>query len=274
MPAQRPPAGADERFERGAQAIRTLLHIEPEAYTAAFTEISPSLAQWTVAFEFGDVLARSGLDTVSKHLASLMMLAMRGNSDDRLALHLTGAVADHVPRAAIVEALIQLSVYGGFPTALNAFAVARKVFGEVAAAVPDAPAAPAIGRDDAFDRTARGLATLEATSGGSGDAVVRSFAGVAPDVGSMIVDHAYGDIFARPGLDPKTRELTACAALAAMGSIDEGPLGVHVRAARTLGASKAEVLETLLNLTPYAGYPAIQRAIVVANAAMGSPDER
>ena len=273
-PAKRQPADPDQRFERGAQAIRTLLHIEPEAYTAAFSAISPSLAQWTVEFEFGEVLARPGLDRVSKHLASLMMLAMRGNSDERLVLHLAGAVADDVPPAAIVEALIQLSVYGGFPTALNAFAVAGKVFGEATAAAPDAPAATALRRADAFDRTARGLATLDATSGGSGDAVVKSFAGVAPDVGSMIVDHAYGEIFARPGLDPKTRELTACAALTAMGSIDEGPLGVHVRAALTLGATKTEVLEALLNIAPYAGYPAVQRAIVVANAAMASSDER
>ena len=273
VPAEREPAGADERFERGAQTIRTLLHIEPEAYAAAFSGISPSLAEWTVEFEFGEVLGRPGIDPVSKHLASLMMLAMRGNSEDRLLLHLSGAVADNVPRTAIIEALIQLSVYGGFPTALNAFGVAGKVF---AGSVPerDAPAPGAIRRAEPFDRAARGMATLNATSGGSGDAVVKSFAGVAPDIGAMIVDHAYGDIFARPGLDPKARELTACAALAAMGSIDERPLGVHVKAAQTLGATETEVFETLLNIAPYAGYPAAQRAIVVAHTAMRSADER
>ncbi len=273
-PAERQPAGVDERFERGAQAIRALLHIEPEAYAAAFSGISPLLAEWTVEFEFGEVLGRSGLDRVSKHLASLMMLAMRGNSEDRLLLHLSGAVADNVPRTAIIEALIQLAVYGGFPTALNAFGVAGKVFAGSAAPEGDAPAPGAISRAEPFDRTARGLATLEATSGGSGDAVVKSFAGVAPGIGAMIVDHAYGDIFARPGLDPKTRELTACAALAAMGSVDEEPLGVHVKAARTLGATETEVFEAILNIAPYAGYPAAQRAIVVAAAAMHSADER
>ena len=274
VPAQREPAGGDNRFERGAQAIRTLLHIEPKAYAAGFSEISPSLAEWTVEFEFGDVLARSGLDAVSKHLASLMMLAMRGNSEDRLFLHLSGAVAGDVPRTAISEALIQLSVYGGFPTALNAFAVAGRLFAGSAASERDDPAPGIISRAEPFDRTARGLSTLEATSGGSGDAVVKSFAGVAPDIGAMIVDHAYGDIFARPGLDPKTRELIACAALAAMGSIDEGPLGVHVKAARTLGATEAEVFEAILNIAPYAGYPAAQRAIVVAHTAMHPSDEQ
>ena len=45
-----------------------------------------------------------------------------------LVLHLAGAIADDVPRAAIVEALIQLSVYGGFQAALNAFTAADKAF--------------------------------------------------------------------------------------------------------------------------------------------------
>ncbi|WP_375380251.1 carboxymuconolactone decarboxylase family protein [uncultured Sphingomonas sp.] len=274
VPAEHQPAGAEERFDRGAQAFRTLLHVEPEAYAAAFAGISPALAQWTVEFEFGDVLSRSGLDTASRHLASLMMLAMRGNSEDRLLLHLRGALADDVPRTAIVEALIQLAVYGGFPTALTAFGIAAEAFAGPAAPAHDAPAAVAIGRAEPFDRAARGLATLNATSAGAGDAVVKSFAGVAPDIGAMIVDHAYGDIFARPGLDPKTRELTACAALAAMGAVDEGPLGVHVSAARTLGATEAEIIETILNTAPYAGYPAAQQAIVVAHAAMRSADDK
>ncbi len=275
VPAKRQPAGADERFERGAQAIRTLLHIEPEVYAAAFSGISPSLAQWTVEFEFGEVLARSGLDAVSKHLASLMMLAMRGNSEDRLLLHLSR------------RGRRRRSTDGDHRSAHPALGLwrlshrAQRVRALRARCSPDRrplsatlrPLRPSHGLKR-FDRTARGLATLEATSGGSGDAVVKSFAGVAPDIGAMIVDHAYGDIFARPGLDPKTRELTACAALAAMGSIDEGPLGVHVQAARTLGATEAEVFETLLNIAPYAGYPAAQRAIVVAHAAMRSADER
>ena len=273
VPVTRTPADTGDRFQRGATAIRTLLHVEPEAYAAGFADVSPALAQWTVEFEFGDVLDRPGLGRRSKHLAMLMMLAMRGNCDERLLLHLAGAIADGMPKPMIVEALIQLSVYGGFPTALNAFTVAGKAFESQDSAAPDGRTKEALQPSDLFDRHARGLTTLAATSGGSGDAVVKSFEGVAPDIGAMIVDHAYGDVFARPGLDPKLRELIAIAALAAMGAVDEGPVGVHVAAAITLGATETEIIETILNIAPYAGYPAAQHAIVVAGAAIATAIE-
>ena len=115
-----------------------------------------------------------------------------------------GAIADGVPRTAIVEALIQLSVYGGFSDRAQCLQrIASKAFDcpGTAASVEREGAVPRH-RQPLLDRSiarARGLATLAATSGGSGDAVVKSFADVAPDIGAMIVEHAYGDIFARPG---------------------------------------------------------------------------
>jgi 4-carboxymuconolactone decarboxylase len=109
-------------------------------------------------------------------------------------------------------------------------------------------------------RRKRGLAALAATSSTSGEAVVRSFDDIAPEIGGMILEHSYGDIFHRPGLDPKTRKLTACAALAARGLVStESPLRVHINAALTTDASEAEVVETLLNMLPYSGYPASSR---------------
>jgi 4-carboxymuconolactone decarboxylase len=81
----------------------------------------------------------------------------------------------------------------------------------------------------------------------------------------MIVEHSYGDVFSRPGIDPKIRELTACAALAAVATkTTEAPLRVHINAALNAGASRKEVLETLLNLVPYSGYPVVQQAVRIA----------
>jgi 4-carboxymuconolactone decarboxylase len=64
----------------------------------------------------------------------------------------------------------------------------------------------------------------------------------------------------------KTRELSACAALAAVGSATtETPLRVHIGAALNVGASREEILETLINLTPYCGFPATQQAVRIAS---------
>ncbi|MER8509373.1 carboxymuconolactone decarboxylase family protein [Mesorhizobium sp. M0894] len=73
-------------------------------------------------------MARDGLDHKAKLLAIIAMLAATGNRADALRLHLAGAIANGVTREEIIELLIQLSVYRGFPSALNAFSVARSVF--------------------------------------------------------------------------------------------------------------------------------------------------
>jgi 4-carboxymuconolactone decarboxylase len=72
-------------------------------------------------------------------------------------------------------------------------------------------------------------------------------------------------VFSRPGLDLKTRELTACAALAAVPSrTTETPLRVHIDAAHDVGAPREEIVETLTDLTAYSGYPAARQAVTIA----------
>lgn len=82
----------------------------------------------------------------------------------------------------------------------------------------------------------------------------------------MILEHADGEVFSRPGIDLNTpRELTACAALAAVGSkTTKTPLRVHINAALNVGASREEIPETLVNLNAYRGYPAAQHAVRIA----------
>lgn len=193
------------------------------------------------------------------------MLAATGNRRAALHLHLAGALAQGVTQQEIIEVLIQLSVYRGFPSALNAFAVASEVF---SSATQNRTTSIALlgDKESRAARRARGMATLTKTSGSAGEAVIHSFDDIAPDLGRMIVEHSYGEVFSRPGIDVKTRELAACAALAAIGSATtETPLRVHLNAAMNVGASREEILETLINLAAYCGYPATQQAVRIAS---------
>lgn len=115
--------------------------------------------------------------------------------------------------------------------------------------------------DDA--RYQRGLAQLKAVSGPHGTKVVESLNDIAPDLGRYIVEFAYGDIFARPGLDMKTRELATVAALTAMGTAAP-QLKVHMQAALLVGADRKEIIETVMQMIPYAGFPAALNAVAVA----------
>ena len=256
-----------DRYSRGLDAFRDLMRADPSDHVAPFADVSPELAQWSIEFAFGDILARDGLEAKAKQLAVVSMLVAVGNRTDALHFHLQGALICGATHSEIVESLIQISVYTGFPAALNAFTVARDVLAKPPEPLsqPNPDASGASLSESRTRRRERGLATLSGTSSAAGDAVVRSFDDISPEIGRMIVDHSYGDIFHRAGIDPKTRELTACAALAARGTkASETPLRVHINAALTAGASRTEVVETLLNLLPYSGYPTVQAAMSIA----------
>jgi 4-carboxymuconolactone decarboxylase len=90
--------------------------------------------------------------------------------------------------------------------------------------------------------------------------VESGIAEVAPDFARMVIEFAFGDIYARKALDLRTRELIAIAALAASGTA--GPqLRVHVESAESSGISKPEIVEVLMQIALYAGFPAALNAL-------------
>jgi 4-carboxymuconolactone decarboxylase len=73
---------------------------------------------------------------------------------------------------------------------------------------------------------------------------------------------AWGAVWTREGLDRRTRSAITLALLAALGQ--ERELALHVRAARTNGLTEAEIGEVLLHTAVYAGVPAANAALAVA----------
>jgi 4-carboxymuconolactone decarboxylase len=98
-----------------------------------------------------------------------------------------------------------------------------------------------------------------------GDAHVdRSLAGATEftaDFQDFITRTAWGDIWARPGLDRRARSLITLAALTALGSEE---LALHVRAAVRNGLTEEEIAEVILHTAVYAGVPAANTAFAVA----------
>ena len=262
------PPATDDGTGRGRDGVRALAQLtggDIQGYFDSFAAASPDLVRLSIEFAFGEALSRDGLDTKAKLLAVIAMLGAAGNRSDALRLYLAGALAQGVTREEIIELLMQLSVYGGFPAALNAFADANRVFTRTGAGTTELSFPEATSSEGHTERFERGRAILAKTSGASGDAVVNSFNDIAPDLGRMIIEHSYGEVFSRDGIDMKTRELTACGALAAIATeTAEVPLRVHINAALNAGASRQEVVETLLNLIPYTGFPGVQQAVRIA----------
>jgi 4-carboxymuconolactone decarboxylase len=82
------------------------------------------------------------------------------------------------------------------------------------------------------------------------------------DFQRLITESAWGSVWARPGLDRKTRHLLTIAMLATLGSYEE--LAMHIRATRNTGVTREDVKEVLLQVAVYAGIPAANAAIAIA----------
>ncbi|CAE6899583.1 UNVERIFIED_CONTAM: pcaC [Trichonephila clavipes] len=112
-------------------------------------------------------------------------------------------------------------------------------------------------------RYQRGLARLKEIDGEAGERVVESLSGIAPDFARYLVEFPFGDIYSRPGLDLKSREIAVVAALTALGNAAP-QLKVHVHGALNVGVSRTEIVETMMQMAVYAGFPAALNGLAVA----------
>ena len=83
------------------------------------------------------------------------------------------------------------------------------------------------------------------------------------DFQDFIQRYAWGEVWARPGLDRKLRSAITLTALTALGHWEELPM--HVRAAKRNGLTDDEIKETLLQCAVYCGVPAANHAFKIAN---------
>ncbi|HEX8840795.1 MAG TPA: carboxymuconolactone decarboxylase family protein [Sphingomicrobium sp.] len=83
---------------------------------------------------------------------------------------------------------------------------------------------------------------------------------VAPDFARMTIEFAFGDLYSRNSLDLRSRELIAIAALATRGNAMSQLRG-HIRAAASVGITREEVVEVLMQTALYAGFPAALNAL-------------
>jgi len=122
------------------------------------------------------------------------------------------------------------------------------------------------------NRYERGLAKLQEIDGGAGEQVVESLAGIAPDFARYLIEFPFGDIYSRPGLDLKNREIAVVAALTALGNAAP-QLKVHIRAALNVGVTREEVIETIMQMAVYAGFPAALNGLAAAREVFAREDE-
>ncbi|MFI7465418.1 carboxymuconolactone decarboxylase family protein [Nonomuraea sp. NPDC049646] len=119
---------------------------------------------------------------------------------------------------------------------------------------------------EGFDREQRyehGLEVLRKIDGEAGQRVVDALADVSPELAHQVVAWAFGEIYDRPGLAPRDRQLVTLGALTALGGC-EPQLDVHVNAALNVGLTPDEITEALLHSAVYCGMPRALNATFAA----------
>ena len=114
-------SGVDDRYRRGVEILQLLSGNDAEKVTSRVAEIAPDFARMTIEFPFGDLYSRGVLDLKTRETAAISALAALGRIP-QLRVHVTAALNLGMTRAEIVELLMQVSIYAGFPPALNALA--------------------------------------------------------------------------------------------------------------------------------------------------------
>ena len=115
------------------------------------------------------------------------------------------------------------------------------------------------------ERYTIGREMLQRVDGKGGDAVVNSLKDIAPDFARYLIEFPFGDIYARPGLDLRSREIATIAALTALGNA-EPQLKVHIAAGLNVGLTQEEITEAIMQMAVYAGFPAALNGLFAARA--------
>lgn len=248
-------------YRSGLECLRRIEGTQKPSIIDALADIAPDLATLAIRFVYGEIYPRAHLTLKDRQLVTVAALAALGNARPQLKFHVAGALNVGCSSGELVELMMHLVVYAGFPAGLNGVFAVQEVFHERGMAPAPPASAPADSAPDA--RFRKGWDALRHIDGHAGEKVIASLADLAPDLGRFIIEFGFGDIYTRPGLSLIQRELITVAALAAMGTA-EPQLKVHMHGLLNVAGTRDQLVEALIHVAAYAGFPAAINALLAA----------
>ncbi|HTF09233.1 MAG TPA: carboxymuconolactone decarboxylase family protein [Asanoa sp.] len=123
-------------------------------------------------------------------------------------------------------------------------------------------------RQERFDQ---GKEVLDRIDGEAGAKVIEALSDIAPELGHQVVAWGFGEIYARPGLEPRDRQLVTLGMLTALGGC-EPQLDVHINAALNVGLTPQQIIEVFLHSAVYCGFPRALNAVFAAKKVFAERD--
>lgn len=122
--------GSCNRYGKGAEALSHLDTLQARRLEEAYGDFSPELVRFTLEYAFADIYSREGLDRKYRQMATVSALATLGNAPSQLQFHIKGTLNVGITEEEIKEMMLLMTVYAGFPAAINAMNMLREVLEE------------------------------------------------------------------------------------------------------------------------------------------------
>ncbi len=118
------------RYERGLSKLLEIYGEQGKNLLTSLETIAPDLGRYIVEFAFGDIHCRPGLDMKSREIATVAALTALGTAAPQLRAHIHAALTMGCSEQEVIEVIMQMALYAGFPATLNGIQAAKEVFAE------------------------------------------------------------------------------------------------------------------------------------------------
>jgi 4-carboxymuconolactone decarboxylase len=127
LPTESLHAGSGGRYERGKKLLSAIAPDQERVLKETFDPINPDITRHVIEFGYGDIYARGLLPLRNRQAATIAGLAAKGTAPSQLRFHIGGGLRAGLTEEEIVEIMLLISIYAGFPAALNGILATREV---------------------------------------------------------------------------------------------------------------------------------------------------
>jgi len=112
-------AGSEGRYERGKEWLSRVAPAQEQVLKETYDKINPDITRYVIEFGYGDIYARGILPIRNRQAATIAALAAKGTAPSQLRFHIGGGLRAGLSETEIVEIMLLISIFAGFPAALN-----------------------------------------------------------------------------------------------------------------------------------------------------------
>lgn len=121
----------NDRFERGHALLNKIHGTTGQNVLKGISDVSPDLSKFITEYAFGDIYSRKALGMRERQIATISSLITLGDAASELKVHMKAGLNVGLTKEELIEIILQMSLYAGFPRAIHAIKVAKELFEEL-----------------------------------------------------------------------------------------------------------------------------------------------